>query len=112
MGRYLRRLPIDVIKIDQSFVRDLTSNRDSTSIVRAVLDSIKTIDKVLDAGSGTFGVRLELPNADRHLPAGLRCKDSFVGVDLAAPVTRGAAEPIRDVGPTARPAPIVVAPRK
>ena len=32
-----------------------------------------TIDKVFDAGSGTLGVRLELPNPVDALPAGIRC---------------------------------------
>ncbi|WP_305097198.1 efflux RND transporter periplasmic adaptor subunit [Croceibacterium aestuarii] len=34
---------------------------------------IKVIDRVFDAASGTFGMRLELPNPDYSLPAGLRC---------------------------------------
>ena len=42
---YLRRLPIDVVKIDQSFVRDLTSSRDGNSIVRAVLDVAHSLGK-------------------------------------------------------------------
>ena len=45
--------------------------------------TIKIIDKVLDAGSGTFGVRLELPNAQRKIPAGIRCRASFPGIDDA-----------------------------
>ena len=45
--------------------------------------TIKIIDKVLDAGSGTFGVRLELPNAQRRIPAGIRCRASFPGIDDA-----------------------------
>jgi len=36
-----------------------------------------TVDQVLDAASGTFGVRLELPNPGAKLPAGLRCKVKF-----------------------------------
>ena len=36
-----------------------------------------TVDKVLDAASGTFGVRLELPNPKNALPAGLRCLVRF-----------------------------------
>lgn len=34
---YLRRLPIDVLKIDQSFVRDLGREADDTVIVRAIV---------------------------------------------------------------------------
>lgn len=34
---------------------------------------VSAIDRVFDAASGTFGVRLDLPNADLSLPAGLKC---------------------------------------
>ena len=34
---YLRRLPIDALKIDQSFVRQLTTDPDETTIVTAVI---------------------------------------------------------------------------
>jgi diguanylate cyclase (GGDEF)-like protein len=34
---YLRRLPVDVIKIDQSFVREMTSSRDAATIVRSTI---------------------------------------------------------------------------
>lgn len=35
------------------------------------------VDKVVDAASGTFGVRLELPNPEYRLPPGLKCKVMF-----------------------------------
>ena len=35
---------------------------------------IKTVDRVIDSAAGTFGVVLELPNARRELPGGIRCK--------------------------------------
>jgi RND family efflux transporter MFP subunit len=35
------------------------------------------VDRVLDGASGTFGVRLELPNPDYSLPPGLKCKVVF-----------------------------------
>lgn len=38
---------------------------------------ISIIDQVFDSASGTFGIRLELPNPDKKLPAGLRCKVIF-----------------------------------
>jgi len=34
---YLRRLPVDTIKIDQSFVREMTSSRDAATIVRSTI---------------------------------------------------------------------------
>jgi multidrug efflux pump subunit AcrA (membrane-fusion protein) len=39
--------------------------------------TVKIVDKVVDAASGTFGVRLELPNKNFALPAGVRCKVQF-----------------------------------
>ncbi len=56
--------------------------------------TVTVIDRVLDAGSGTFGVRLELPNKDGRLLAGVRCKVGFAGVKVAA--APGAPEPPRE----------------
>ena len=39
---------------------------------------VKIVDKVVDAASGTFGVRLELPNPRYQLPPGLKCKVVFL----------------------------------
>lgn len=49
---------------------------------------VKVIDRVLDAASGTFGVRLELPNPQLKIPAGIRCRASFPGID-ATPAGKG-----------------------
>jgi RND family efflux transporter MFP subunit len=46
---------------------------------------VKVIDRIVDAASGTFGVRLELPNPQRRMPAGIRCRALFEGLD-AKPV--------------------------
>jgi len=45
---------------------------------------VKIVDSVVDASSGMFGVRLELPNPDHKLPGGLRCTVSFSGGAPAA----------------------------
>ncbi|MBL8698306.1 MAG: efflux RND transporter periplasmic adaptor subunit [Alphaproteobacteria bacterium] len=39
--------------------------------------SVVAVDKVFDAASGTFGVRLRMTNPDLALPAGIRCKVGF-----------------------------------
>lgn len=39
---------------------------------------IKVVDRVMDSASGSFGVRLELPNANGDIPAGVRCKVRFL----------------------------------
>jgi RND family efflux transporter MFP subunit len=42
--------------------------------------SVTVVDRVADAASGTFGVRLELPNPEHRVTAGLKCKVRFPGV--------------------------------
>jgi len=38
---------------------------------------VEVSDPLVDARSGTFGIRLFLPNPDNKVPAGLRCKVGF-----------------------------------
>lgn len=38
---------------------------------------VEVIDRVYDAASGTFGLRLKLPNPDLSIPAGIRCRITF-----------------------------------
>jgi len=38
---------------------------------------VTVVDRVIDAASGTFEVRLEIPNEDGRLPSGLQCKVKF-----------------------------------
>ena len=40
--------------------------------------TVTIVDRVIDAASGTFGVRLELANPDFDLPGGLRCRLRFI----------------------------------
>lgn len=46
-------------------------------------------DEVFDAASGTFGVRVALPNPDRVLPGAARCRVQFD--QLLAPAAGAAA---------------------
>jgi RND family efflux transporter MFP subunit len=48
---------------------------------------VTVVDKVMDAASGTFGVRLSLPNPNLALPAGLKCKIRFDGTVHEPPQT-------------------------
>jgi len=41
--------------------------------------TVVVVDQVFDAASGTIGIRLELPNPDYAIPAGLKCKVLFGG---------------------------------
>jgi len=63
---------------------------------RALSARVTTVDRVIDAASNTFRVRLELPNPGGTLPAGLRCR-----VELPLPGLAAAAAPA-----VAAPAPV------
>jgi membrane fusion protein, heavy metal efflux system len=52
------------------------------------------IDKVVDAASNTFRVRLSLPNADHQLPGGLRCKAEWATAAAAAPAPTSPRPPV------------------
>ena len=51
-----------------------------TSSSAPVTATVILVDKVLDAASGTFRVRLQVPNPDGAVPAGLRCKAEFAAL--------------------------------
>ena len=58
-----------------------------------VTATVRHVDRVLDAASNSFRVRLSLPNPDYRLPAGLRCKADVPGAE--------ALEPTAPAGPNA-----------
>ena len=39
--------------------------------------TVSIVDRVVDSASGTFGVRLELPNPQGTIPAGVKCRVNF-----------------------------------
>jgi membrane fusion protein (multidrug efflux system) len=39
--------------------------------------TVEVVDPTVDAASGTFGVRLKLPNPGTRLPAGVKCRARF-----------------------------------
>ena len=73
-----------------SVVPELFSNASYTAVV-------KTVDRVIDAASNTFRVRLELPNPGGALPAGLRCK---VDMALKVPQAKPSAPQATTVSPS------------
>jgi RND family efflux transporter MFP subunit len=51
--------------------------------------TVTVADSVFDSASGTFGVRLELGNAQGALPAGIRCKVEFAQLPAAPGAAAG-----------------------
>ncbi|MFO7580470.1 MAG: EAL domain-containing protein [Nitrosomonas halophila] len=47
---YLRRFPIDIIKIDRSFAKDMGSDSDNSAIVTAIIALAKSLDLTVEAG--------------------------------------------------------------
>jgi RND family efflux transporter MFP subunit len=68
-------LPVSLYKLIK--VGDVATVHPSEPIGGERQGKVTVVDQVLDAASGTFSVRLELPNADRSLAAGLRCHVTF-----------------------------------
>jgi multidrug efflux pump subunit AcrA (membrane-fusion protein) len=44
------------------------------------LATVKTVDRVIDAASGTYVAVLELNNPDSEIPSGVRCKATVPGL--------------------------------
>jgi RND family efflux transporter MFP subunit len=64
---------LDAIKIGMR--AEVTPEKSVKEVYKA---KVTIVDLVLDAASGTFGVRLELPNPNYRVPAGLKCKVTFL----------------------------------
>ncbi len=80
---YLQRLPIDILKIDRSFVTDMHENRDSVAIIRAILGLARAL------GMATTAEGIETIEAARTLAA-LGCTTGQ-GYHFAMPLAPDAA---------------------
>lgn len=68
-------VPVELLdRIKTGMLAEVVLEKPSRSVHKA---KVKIIDRVGDAASGTFGVRLEMPNPDYKLSAGMKCKVSF-----------------------------------
>ncbi len=67
-------------KIKPGMRASITPEYEEISTLKA---TVELVDPMGDAASGTFGVRLTLPNRDRTIPAGLKCR---VEISSGAPV--------------------------
>jgi len=75
---YLQKLPIDILKIDRSFVTNMHENSDSVAIIRAILSLARTL------GMSTVAEGIETAEAERTL-ANLGC-DTGQGYHFARPL--------------------------
>ncbi|MGB5756112.1 MAG: EAL domain-containing protein [Acidimicrobiales bacterium] len=76
--QYLQRLPIDEVKIDQSFIRNATSNTESAAIVRSTTRLVQDLGKVVVAEGVEDEQTLELL-------AGIGC-DKIQGYFISRPL--------------------------
>ena len=68
---YLKRLPIDTVKIDQSFVRDLTVDPDDAAIVTAIVAMARSLGvEVVAEGIESEEQLAELKRLGCHLGQG------------------------------------------
>ncbi len=97
---YLRRFPFDKIKIDQSFVRNLTEREDCIAIVRAVIGLGRSLGMTVIAegveteaqfrvlsGEGCDQVQGYLFSAPQPMPAVSELIGRYVAAPAGAPVT-------------------------
>jgi diguanylate cyclase (GGDEF)-like protein len=75
---YLRRLPVDAVKIDRSFVADISSDAEATAITRMLINVGKAL------GLETLGEGIEDPEQPERLKLGDR--DSGHGFRFARPL--------------------------
>jgi len=100
-GEYIEDQPLlRIIKLDPLYVEAILPMRLFGKVQAGMLASVipefhsgsaypatvALVDPMGDAGSGTFGVRLTLPNQDQAIPAGLKCR---VQLELNGPVLTG-----------------------
>jgi RND family efflux transporter MFP subunit len=68
---------LPVIYFERVHVGMEGSVRPAPPIDRTYAATVSVVDRVFDPASGTFGVRLTLPNPGNALPGGQRCKVAF-----------------------------------
>jgi RND family efflux transporter MFP subunit len=58
---------------------DRAAVRPENPIKGEYVGRVKIVDNVVDAASGTFGIRIELENKNYSIPSGLKCTVRFLG---------------------------------
>ncbi len=82
---YLRRFPIDALKIDHAFVRELTTDADTATITRAIISMARSLNKLVIAeGVETAGQEAFLRDAGCTQLQGYRYGAAMPAADLDA----------------------------
>ena len=68
-------------RVQAGMVAEVRTENTPDEARRAV---VRLVDRMGDAASGTFGVRLTLPNPGNRIPAGLRCQLRLLPGEMAA----------------------------
>lgn len=91
-GEYIEDQPVITIAQINPLYVEVVMTVDSLDLVKVGMEAmvrpespvgglytakVIVVDRVVDAASGTFGARLELPNPDYRLPPGLKCRVIF-----------------------------------
>lgn len=80
-------LPKDVFgKLSVGMTVDVTPETHGRSRYTA---KVRSVDKLIDAASGTFVVFLELPNPKLEIPAGIKCRAAFPGIETSTAPPKG-----------------------
>jgi len=72
-----------ILPVEQLDTIELGQKAEVTLAIESQIDEshvavVKSIDRVADAASGTFGVLLSMPNAGLRIPSGIRCNLSMI----------------------------------
>ena len=91
-GEYVGEYPIlkiaslDPLYVEAALAKELFGTIKVKTVAEVALElpigglykaKVTVVDQIIDAASGTFGVRLTLPNPKNAIPAGLKCKIRF-----------------------------------
>lgn len=90
-------VPVDYLgRIEPGMQAEVTAVVPGINTQRA---TVQRVDRVADAASGTYGVRLTIPNPDYGIPAGLRCRLAFSPTKHLVEISNAVSHPQKTATP-------------